>query len=71
MVTILFGQPSGRVAPARGILRQSLARMMACCEQQARRPMNAHLLTRSDATLAIVGYDRPTMERAGRDGYPP
>jgi hypothetical protein len=44
--------------------------MIASREQHARRQMNAHLLGRDDATLAALGYDRQTLEQAGRDGYP-
>ena len=70
MATILFGDATARVAPGRGILRRALARMIAAREQQAARQMRAHLLGLDDAALAAFGYDRRSLEQAGRGGFP-
>lgn len=70
MATILFGDVTARVAPSRGILRRALARMIAAREQHARRQVHAHLLGLDDTTLAAFGYDRQSLEQAGRGGFP-
>jgi hypothetical protein len=70
MAAIVFGDATARVAPSRGILRLALARMIAAREAHAYRAVQAHLLGLDDATLAAFGYDRRSLERAGRGGFP-
>ena len=70
MATILFGDATARVAPSRGILRRTLARMIAAREAHARRTVHAHLLGLDDASLAAFGFDRRMLDQAGRHGFP-
>ncbi len=70
MATMTFGDVRNRTAPPRGILRRALARMIASRESHARRQVNAYLLGLDDATLAALGYDRKTLEDAGRGSLP-
>ena len=53
-----------------GLDEGTLARMIAAREAHARRTVHAHLLGLDDATLAAFGFDRRTLDQAGRHGFP-
>jgi hypothetical protein len=69
-MTMTLGDTGGRSAPARGVPRHALARMIAAREIPARRTVNGYLLGLDDATFAAFGYERKSIERAGRGPFP-
>jgi len=70
MTTTALGGIGGRETVSRGVLRRTMARMIATREQQARRRVFAHLLGLDDATLATYGFDRRAVEEFGRGRFP-
>ena len=66
----LLGDISSRSAPAGGVSRHALARLVATREVRAWRSVNAYLLGLDDATVAAFGYERKSVERAGRGPFP-
>lgn len=57
-------------APAGGLFRRAVARMIAAREIQARRTVNAYLLSLDDSTLATFGYDRRALEETAHGPFP-
>lgn len=70
MAISTLGDISGRTAPAWGVPRHALARMIAQREIPARRTANVYLLGIDDASVAAFGYERKALERAGRGPFP-
>jgi hypothetical protein len=70
MTTTILGDFGSRASPGRGALRRVVARVLAKREAQARRTINSMLLGYDDATLATFGYDRKSLEEAGRAPFP-
>jgi hypothetical protein len=70
MVTTVFGDPVSRSVPTRNIPRYAVARLVTAPEFPARRQVNIFALGLDHGTLASLGYDRPTLERAGAGPFP-
>ncbi len=62
MATMVLGDAGVRQAPARGVLRRTVARLVAAREHEARRQVRAYLLGLDDATLATYGVDRDHLD---------
>lgn len=68
-MTILEGA-GGRSAPAHGVLRPAVARMIVGRVHRSARRVDAGLLGLDDAALATVGSDRRALEQAGWGQFP-
>lgn len=66
----LPGDGAHRSAPARGVVRYALARAQVSRETAPRHTSRAFMIGVDDATLATFGYDRMSLDRAGRSGFP-
>ena len=65
-----LGDIGSRAAPARGVLRRPVARALASRQAQVRRTLNAYIAGLDDAMLATFGYDRRSLDEAGRGPFP-
>ena len=70
MAARTFGMIGFDAAPAGGLFRRTVARMIAAREAKARRSVSAYLLSLDDSTLATFGLDRRALEEAGRGPLP-
>ncbi len=70
MAMTVYDGAGGRAAPAHGVLRHAVARMVVGRVRSADRRMNAHLLGLDDAGVATIASDRRALEEAGRGQFP-
>lgn len=65
-----LGDSGSRATPVLGGLPYALARANAGRETPPRQTARAVMLGLDDATLATFGYDRTSVDHAGRNGFP-
>ena len=70
MATTTLNQLGSAIARTGGPFRRGLQRMMTARELQARRYVNAYLLTLDDAALAAYGIDRKSLSQGIEGRYP-
>jgi hypothetical protein len=70
MAMTVYDGAGGRAAPAHGVMRRAVARVVVALSRHADRRANAHVLGLDDAGVATVACDRRALERAGQGEFP-
>jgi hypothetical protein len=70
MAMTVYDGAGGRAAPAHGVLRHAVARMVVARAHPADRRARARVLGIDDAGFATLASDRRTREHAGRGDFP-
>ena len=70
MTMTIFEGAGGRSAPAHGVLRPAVARVIVGRVHGSARRVDPNLLGLDDAGVATIGSDRRALEQAGRGQFP-